>query len=341
MVQKIAKKSRTWTAFGDIKRKPNQYEVLTHGMNYTLRPNVAAPLESNPTSPMNMWLKTYRDQSPLHIDDWDTFRDPDRLIYTKYVNMQNTAENEVTGIIEKFNKINHDQQINNDLLNLIAKSFTPQRYLVHGYQLLASYLAHTAPSSYITNVAAFSAGDTLRRNSLVALRTKMLQDAHPSIGFGLNEKEIWEKNENWQPIRLLIEHSLIAYDWGESLVSVNLMTRTCLDGILLQQLGLVCERENDKLTWLIISNIYNDSVRLTKWTKALIKHSIDKNSKNINVIQNWVNNWYQKVLNAADSGATLVTDLNTNNLNKKDVFAAGQDKLNNVLDECGLKVPTL
>ena len=105
----------------------------------------------------------------------------------------------------------------------------------------------------------------------------MLQDAHPSLGFGLNEKKIWEENENWQPIRLLIEHSLIAYDWGESLVSVNLMTRTCLDEILLQQLGLVCERENDKLTWLIISNIYNDSVRLTKWTKALIKHSINKN----------------------------------------------------------------
>ena len=96
------------------------------------------------------------------------------------------------------------------------------------------------------------------------------------------------------------------------------MTRTCLDEILLQQLGLVCERENDKLTWLIISNIYNDSVRLTNWTKALIKHSIDKNSKNLNVIQNWVNKWYQKILNAADSGATLVTDLKTNNLNKKD-----------------------
>ena len=65
MVQKIANKSRTWTAFGDIKRKPNPYEVQTHGLNYTLRPNAAAPLESNPTSPMNMWLKKYRDQSPF------------------------------------------------------------------------------------------------------------------------------------------------------------------------------------------------------------------------------------------------------------------------------------
>src|SRR5687768_13935610 len=83
---------RTWSALGELGRVPSDYEIVTHGLNYTFRPGRAAALESNPTAPMNMWFLTYRDKSPLQADDWDGFRDPDELTYRKYVTLQDEAE---------------------------------------------------------------------------------------------------------------------------------------------------------------------------------------------------------------------------------------------------------
>ena len=66
---------RTWSALGELGRVPSDYEIVTHGLNYTFRPGRASALESNPTAPMNMWFLTYRDKSPLQADDWDGFRE--------------------------------------------------------------------------------------------------------------------------------------------------------------------------------------------------------------------------------------------------------------------------
>jgi toluene monooxygenase system protein E len=58
MSQSPARKLRTWSGFGQIRRKPSEYEIVTHDANYTTRKNRAAALEGNPTTPMNMWFLT-------------------------------------------------------------------------------------------------------------------------------------------------------------------------------------------------------------------------------------------------------------------------------------------
>jgi hypothetical protein len=49
---------RTWSRFGQIRRVPSEYEILTHDLNYTMREGRVAALESNPTTPANMWFLT-------------------------------------------------------------------------------------------------------------------------------------------------------------------------------------------------------------------------------------------------------------------------------------------
>jgi len=67
---------KTWSSLGQLGRIPSEYEIVTHDLNYTTRPNRTSALESNPTTPANMWFLTYRDKSPLQADDWLGFRDP-------------------------------------------------------------------------------------------------------------------------------------------------------------------------------------------------------------------------------------------------------------------------
>jgi hypothetical protein len=55
---RAARKLKTWSSFGQLRRIPSEYEIVTHNLNYTNRPNRTAALESNPTTPVNMWYLT-------------------------------------------------------------------------------------------------------------------------------------------------------------------------------------------------------------------------------------------------------------------------------------------
>ena len=99
---RTTRRQRTWTAFGDIRRRPSDYKIGTQGVNYTLRAGRKAPFEQNPSSPGNMWMRAYREQSPLQADEWETFREPDSLTYRAYVTHQNEQETQVAGVLEQY-----------------------------------------------------------------------------------------------------------------------------------------------------------------------------------------------------------------------------------------------
>ena len=95
-----ARPRRTFSAFGDVRRMPSEYEIVTQGQNWTLRQNRAATFEQNPSSAANLWFLTYRDNSPLKAENWDAFRDPAALTYRSYVTMQSDAETKMHGVLE-------------------------------------------------------------------------------------------------------------------------------------------------------------------------------------------------------------------------------------------------
>ena len=192
---------RTWSDFGDVRRMPSEYEIVTHATNWTVRKGRVSALEVNPTSPANLWFLTFRDRSPLHVGDWNRFRDPDEVTYRRYVTMQDEQETIVANLLEEYANAGHDMTHSPAWRASLAKLFAPTRYPAHAMQMAYSYLAHMAPSSYISNCAAFAAADMLRRVSLIAYRTRELQKTWPMEGFGVTERAIWERDPDWQETR--------------------------------------------------------------------------------------------------------------------------------------------
>jgi toluene monooxygenase system protein E len=330
------KKLRTWSAFGDMRRKPSDYEIVTHGLNYTMRANKKAPLESNPTSPINTWISTYRDKSPLQCDDWDGFRDPAQLTYRKYVEIQSKAEQVVTGVLEEYEEIGHDSKLSEKWLRYLAHALTPQRFPTHALQMIESYLASMAPSSYIVNAGTFAAGDLLRCNSLLAYRTKQLQRTNPNLGFGTNERTIWEKDPAWQPIRKVLEQALVAYDWGECLAAVNLVLKPSLNEVLNHQLSLIAKDSNDSLTWMILGNIQHDTDRNVKWSVALARYAIDQRKENQTALQKWVNHWLPRAKAATEAAAKIVATAPNSPRSADAIVAAANEKRASILTQAGL-----
>ena len=225
---------KTWSSLGRLGRIPSEYEIVTHNLNYTTRPNRTSALESNPTTPANMWFLTYRDKSPLQADDWRGFRDPDEITYRRYVTMQDEQETAVERVLDEYGSAGHDASLSQRWVECLATLFTPTRFPVHALQMCTAYLGQMAPASYISNCAVFGAGDLLRRVSLVAYRTRQLADA-TSSSIGSSERVVWERNGAWQPAREALEKLLTAYDWGECFTAMNLVLRPTLDQVLIRR----------------------------------------------------------------------------------------------------------
>jgi toluene monooxygenase system protein E len=316
------RRQRTWSAFGDLRRRPSDYEIGTQGMNWSLRASRKDPLEQNPSSPANLWMRTYREQSPLRAPDWEAFREPDSLTYRSYVTQQNEQEAKVGGVLEQFAAAKADAKLGTSARATLAKLFTPTRYLMHGAQQVLAYIGFMAPSGYITNPAALSAADMLRRVTLVSYRTRELQLAWPDDDFAISERITWESDQAWQPTRKAIELALATYDWGEAFTALNLVLLPTLDDVLLRQLGELAKNNNDTLTWLLTSFLQRDVDRRQRWSSALARFALTANTTNTHVLRRWVNRWTPHADAAGIALATLFETIPEHPRPAADVAAA-------------------
>ncbi|MEV0486171.1 toluene hydroxylase [Streptomyces sp. NPDC050508] len=323
-----ATRLRTWSAFGDLGRRPSEYEILTHGMNHTMG---ATPLELPPDAHGNRWLREHRDGMALTVPDWDAFRDPDRVTYGSYVAMQDDRETYVEGLLERFDKEQHDERLTARQLDLLALAFTPARYLVHGQQMLSAYLQQLAPGSYIATCAAFQTADQLRRVQLLAYRTTQLARSHPDRAFTIAERTTWENHPDWQPFRRAVEEALVAYDWDLALVAFQLVVKPVADAVLLHGLARRLDTVGVPLDSLITDDLWRDAQRSARWTRALLEFLSDADPGNRAVLQGHLDTWAAHGTAMAAAGARLI--------GRPDIEATALDTWDQLLSVGGLARP--
>ena len=204
---------------------------------------------------------------------------------------------------------------------LLGQLFTPSRYLYHGCQQVEAYIGYMAPSSYITNAAAFSTADFLRRVTTVAYRTRELQIASPDSGIGSAERSLWEGHDGWQPARKAIEYALVSYDWGEAFTALNLVLAPTLEDVLLTQLGQVAKSNNDDLTWLLTSFLAEDARRRGRWSRALAEEAVAQRPENRAVLGKWFGRWSALADDAALGLGKILETAPGNSVQAADVAA--------------------
>lgn len=279
---------RTWPHLAAKRRRPSEYEVVTTNLHW--RTVFAEYSELSPSLPLNRWYRKYVRESPLTHSDWDAFRDPDQLIYRNYNIMQDEQESYVDGLLDEHDKLGHDAGLSAPWVDVLARLYTPARYLLHAVQMASAYLVITAPASTITTCAAFQMGDALRWVARLAYRTRELANHHPGRGLAERERQHWEANPAWQGFRELAERVLVAYDWGECFVSMNLIAKPAIDAAFLAQLALAARRHGDGLLGLLADAQLRDSERSRRWTQALVEFARQQPG-NAAVLQGWVDRW--------------------------------------------------
>jgi methane/phenol/toluene hydroxylase len=295
---------KTWSVFGNLGRRPTEYEILTHNLNHTTGP---VPLEMGPEVHGNVWLREHRDSMKLTVPDWDAFRDPDAVTYGSYVAGQDDQETYVEVLLEQFDRDGYDQSLSPRALELLAAALTPGRYLAHGLQMLSAYLQQLAVSSYVGNCAAFQTADQLRRVQLTAYRTIALRLTHEGYGFGTGERHRWETDPNWQPIRKAIELALVEYDWDRAFVVTNLVVKPVADLLMIEQLSRQAMAAGAQLDALVLENLWRDSLRSQRWTSALVSFLGEADDGNRDVLQGYLDEFAPLGQAMIESGASLLT----------------------------------
>lgn len=283
--------AKTWSLLGDLRRKPSEYEVVTAKLHYHFR-RQPAPFELDPNTPINTWYLRYREGSPLEADTWEDFRDPHQLTYQGYVQRQAERESYLENVVDEFERGNHDARLQTDWVRLLDRLYLPARFPMHALQMGALYIGQMAPSSFITNAAYFQAGDELRRIQWVAYRTKCLSLEHdPELASSTYTRRRWEEDAAWQPLREAVEKMLIAYDWGEAFVALNLTVKPVFDAVFNVQLAELARAHEDTLLALMLDDFELDSQRSRDWTGALVRYAIGQRPANTQVLKQWVDEW--------------------------------------------------
>jgi toluene monooxygenase system protein E len=268
---------------------PTEYEIVSVGLHYHTR-NRSCAWELDPELLMNRWYRRYREGSRLRHPDWNAFRDPDGLLHRAYIRMQHEQETYVDGLLDQCSEGQHDARLSPVWLAALARWYTPARYGRHALQMAAAYGGQMAPASTITNCFFFQAADEARLMQRIAYRTAELRAHRPGQGFGVQERQTWEKDPVWQGFRELLEKMLVAWDWGESFVALNLVAKLAFDEVTLRQLAHAASQNGDELLHLLCHSHRADVTRSRRWTAALLA-LMAENGENQAVIQGWLDHW--------------------------------------------------
>jgi hypothetical protein len=321
---------KTWSAFGNLGRRPSEYEIVTHKMNHTLRD---PPLELGPDTHGNLWLTRHRDLIKFRVQDWNAFRDPDQFTYRKYVTSQDNSETYLDAIIKEFARIGRPEHAP----DFLQTCLTPSRYLAHGLQMMSAYLQQLAPSTYVGNCAAFQTGDQLRRVQRVAYRTRQLDRMYPERLFGKTERTAWEQLPEWQGLRKGIERLLVSFDWDDVFVGLNLVVKPLADELTLRQFAVVARQLNTELDALVADNLFLDAERSHRWTAALTRFAIADNRANREHLDTLVAKWRPLADDIVESGSRLLGFFSSGANSADQIAAAVAGAWQSFLDEAGLQ----
>jgi toluene monooxygenase system protein E len=284
----VCKPLRTFSHLAAAGRRPTEYEVVSVGLHYHTR-HPGSAWELDPELFMNRWYQRYREGSPLRHPDWNAFRDPDSLIYRGYIRLQDEQETYVEGLLDQYSHRQHDTRLSPEWLSALARFYTPARYGRHALQMAAAYGGQMAPASTITNCFFFQAADEGRSMQRIAYRTAELRKHRDGCGFGLSERQRWEEDPVWQGFRELLEKLLVAWDWGECFVALNLVAKPAFDEATLRQMAHAATLSGDELLHLLCHSHRADVARSRRWTAALL--AMVAGSANRTVIQRWLDHW--------------------------------------------------
>lgn len=319
---------KTYSHFKNLGRMPSEYEIVSTKLTYNTQGFAVH-------TPVTQWYERYRDASPLKCSDWDKFADPRQTVYRRYNEIQFRQETYLDFTLERIEEDRSDLALTPQWLDVLRLMLGPYRFPSHAKQMMASYYCHIAPSSRITNCAAFQAADEMRMVQRLAYRVTQLNLAVG--GFGEKDRSTWEDHAVWQPLRLCMEKMLTAWDWAESFVALNVVLKPQLDALYLTEFADLAVANKDARLSDFLYSFTQDAQWHRDWTRALVRTALDDRPDNEAVIARWVEKWMPMAQDAIVAFAPIFETLPAATSDFQQHWDSISSRYSSFLKDIGLK----
>jgi toluene monooxygenase system protein E len=285
---------KTYSHLSGQRRMPSEYEVVTTKLLYYPAKGFEVAV------PARAWYERYQQGGRLGCSDWEQFADPRQTTYTSYTALQSRQETQLEGLLHSWETTEHDPVLAGGWRRTFAAMVAPFRFALHGFQMIAAYVGQMAPSGRIAITALLQSADQMRRVHRIAYRMAQL-------GLGKEEsRSDWQSAPAWQPLRRAVERSLVAYDWGEALVALNLCLAPLCEALFLTELSRLSRQRQDFLLGEMLASFEEDGRWHRSWTAALVHLAVADRPENAAVLQDWVGHWFPPARAAVTAAADLL-----------------------------------
>lgn len=232
-----------------------------------------------------------RRRTAIAMEDWYALRDPRQYYYGTYTiaraRMMETVEKNIAFVEKRaaFAAIDPEWQAT------IRFYLLPLRHVEWGANMNACSITDRGFGAAITQATMFATTDRLGIAQIIS-RIGLIA----SGGAALDEaKDQWMQAPEWQPMRRLVEDSLVLDDWFEQLVAQFL----CLDGLLYplvyEAFDGAGQGHNAAALSMMTEFMIDWQDESAKWTDAVLKAAAGESPANARLIADWAEHWEGRV----------------------------------------------
>lgn len=228
-------------------------------------------------------------RTAIRMQDWYSVSDPRQFYYGAYVGnrakMQEAAETSF-GFCDKRNLLT---RLPEETQKLLLRLLVPLRHVELGANMNNSKIAGDATATTVAQMHIYHAMDRLGIGQYLSRIALMIDD---STGAGLDEsKGYWMNDELWQPMRKLVEDTLVVDDWFELTLVQNILMDGLLYPLVYDKMDQWLEgqgAEDVSMLTEFMRDWYKESLR---WTNAMMKVVAGESDANCELLQQWINHW--------------------------------------------------
>jgi len=242
-------------------------------------------------------------RSVIRMADWHSVTDPRQFYYGAYVQnrakMQEATEHSYSfcdkrGLITRLPEAMQEN---------LLKYLVPLRHVEMGANMNNSSIAGDCVAGTMTQMHIYQAMDRLGTGQYLS-RIALMVDG--GTGEALDRsKGYWMDDPLWQPMRRLVEDTLVVRDWFELTLVQNLI----IDGLMYPLMYEALDQwlgEQDAADVSMLTEFMRDwSKETVRWVDAMVKTVMAESEGNAAQLQLWVDAWepraYEALVPLADA----------------------------------------
>jgi len=234
-------------------------------------------------------------RTAIVLEDFDALLDPRQYYYATYTIQrakQQDAQDNNFNLVEKRNLFG---ALSDEWKAAIEQWVVPLRHFEWGANTNNCYLSAYAYGTPFNSAAMMQSMDRL---GIAQYLTRLGLALEPSAAILDRAKARWMDDPAWQPLRRLVEDSMVCHDWFELHVLQNLLLDPIVYAYAYQHLDQALAQQGGIAYGLCTEFMREWQAESTRWTESTVKVAAAASPANKALLDGWIAKWQPRVMEA-------------------------------------------